>query len=502
MDSVSKARERASAPYCRGIRLDGTRCRELRRVRGLTQEQLADAARGPGAISLATIKRAEAGAMIDLTSATALAKLLATDVTRLTPAGVTEASPSIAAGAQSSPRSLAIAVMPFEALDDAARSQPAPDYFCDGLVDDLLCRLGTFWFPVISRASTLRYRGRAVVPLEAAAELRARYVVAGTVRRRQGRVRVNVELTNAETQLLVWTGQVNGAGEDILRLQDEMSTALSSHLGGRILGDAIASAPARGEDTDAWDLSLRGAWHFYRSTPADNAAARQCLLDALRRDPRLRCAHYWLCMTHQHDVMNHWTQAPRQSLETMVECVREFRRWHPHDPYMNTAAAYAFVYTGERATAMTALENAIGAEPNIAAARSLYGQVLAMANRPDEAIIQLRSAIELSPFDPRVHAFKTGVALAHFVAGRYQESVEWSQQALVDCDDFGMAHATLACALAHGGDRAGAARSAQRMGDLASPAGNQALSVLMSSTEPEIRERFMHGLYLAGVRPQ
>ena len=502
VDRMVTAREAESS--LRGVQLDGTRCRELRRQQGLTQERLAETSRGPEAISLATVKRAERGATIDLVSASALARLLKVELEELTlaPTRASESTGDEHDTTRELPRSVAIAVLPFEALTDSAETGAPADYFCDGLMDDLVCRLGGWWFPVISRASTARYRGRRVDPCDAAAQLDARYIVSGTLRQHSGRVRITVELTNAERKSVLWTGQVNGAGNDILDLQAEMSVALSSHLGGRILDDAATNALAAesGRDSDAWNTALRGAWHYYRNTPQDTGRAREYLTAALRQEPRLRCAYYWLCMTYQQELLHQWSRAPRQTLDQLVGCAREFRKRYPHDPYMHTAEAYAFVYSGQRDAAHFALEEAIGAEPNITPARALYGQVLAMENRPEQAISQLQTALALSPLDPRTHAFKTGLALSYFVAGRYEETIKWAQLAIADSEEFGLAHATLACGRAYLGDRDGAKRALEKMQRLASPESNQIMSLLMAATDPGLRERFLHGLELAGLQ--
>lgn len=481
----------------RGVTLDGGACRERRRARGLTQEQLADTARGAQALSLATIKRAERGLAIDLLSAQTLASLLDVDLEKL------RASASLCAAADSGTfgnepgRRPAIAVLPFELIAPNV-GDPAHQFLGSGLADDLLNRLGAWWFPVISRCST----GSLPPHLDAHAigeRLDARYLIGGSVRRNLSGLRASVHVTDTQSGLLVWAGAFDRGVHELFELRDDLSDAIATAVGRSLLHAetqrSVGGDPA--SDVDAWDLALRGAWHYYRFTKADTVAARALLARAISRDPTLRCARYWLCMSLVHELSQNWSDTGRATLQQLREAVHDFRRQAPHDAYMHTARAYAQVYEGDRPGALESLLTAVEICPNLARARSLLGQVMAMGGQADEALDQLQVALKLSPLDPHHCAFKTGLSLAYFVRGDYAQMVHWSEAALRDDDQAALAYASLACARSELGDLSGARAALGAL--LRRPRCEDSLRMLMASTEPEIGERFIAALRRAGL---
>jgi Flp pilus assembly protein TadD len=89
-----------------------------------------------------------------------------------------------------------------------------------------------------------------------------------------------------------------------------------------------------------------------------------------------------------------------------------------------------FVLAGERAAGLRAIERSLALNPNAAHAWSICGWAQAFCNRPAPAIEALQRAMRLSPVDPDRWSFEGGLALAHLVAGRYEEVIEWANRAL------------------------------------------------------------------------
>jgi adenylate cyclase len=85
---------------------------------------------------------------------------------------------------------------------------------------------------------------------------------------------------------------------------------------------------------------------------------------------------------------------------------------------------------GERATGLSAIQRALELNPNCALAWNFSGWVQGFSNRPAPAIEALQRAMRLSPLDPQRWMFEGGLALAHLVAGRYEEAIEWVDRAL------------------------------------------------------------------------
>ncbi len=118
----------------------------------------------------------------------------------------------------------AVAVLPFENLS----GDPDQDYFADGLTEDIITAL-SLWraFPVIARNSTFVYKGKAVDLRKIGAELGARYLIEGSVRRSGNRVRVTAQLINAETGHHVWAERYDREIGDFFELQDEITQRIA-----------------------------------------------------------------------------------------------------------------------------------------------------------------------------------------------------------------------------------------------------------------------------------
>jgi adenylate cyclase len=475
----------------RAIRLDGAKCVQARMRGGFSQQKLADASKG--GISIATIKRLESGAPVYVDTARRLATLLGVPLRTLVegsgdaPAGgvdTRDAGPPV------------IAVLPFDALDG---DEPGR-CFSDGLVEDLITRLGRRWFPVISRGSTFLYRDDRPAPARIGGDLGADYLIEGSVRRSSGTVRVTARLVDARTSRQVWASQYDRPYADVFAVQDGLvSTIVGQADAALVEREAQAQAYRNPNDLDAWELSLRGSWYFHRRSKEHNGKARALFEEALRRDVMLPLGWYFLAMTHQRAIINQWSADLGQTLREMNGVCEEFARHHPNDPGLHVATAYAAVYAGDRRSAQVRLREAIDLDPNAAPAYSLYGQTLAMTKEVDEAIEQFELALRLSPCDAEVWSVQTAMALCHFVADRYDEMLRWSQRAVRSRPDMPFPYGAVAAAKAALGDAEGATAAVREMLELEPTMCVRGLARVLGAIHPEIAARYLEALRRAGV---
>ena len=106
-------------------------------------------------------------------------------------------------------------------------------------------------------------------------------------------------------------------------------------------------------------------------------------------------------------------------------------------------------FAGEHASGASAVDRALTLNPNSAHAWMARGLVSYRENRPEEAIEAFKRAVRLSPLDPLRYFFTVGLALAHVVAGRYEEAVEWADRSLHDAPHFESALRNKVAACAH-----------------------------------------------------
>jgi TolB-like protein len=175
-----------------------------------------------------------------------------------------------------------IAVLAFTNMS----GDPEQEYFSDGIADDIITELSrSRSLFVIARNSSFTYRGRAVDVRQVARELGVRYVLEGSVRRSNSRVRATAQLIDAETGNHIWADRYDRALEDVFAVQDEITKAVVAAI-----LPAVADAELRRalrkppESLGAWEAYQRGLWHLGKASAEDNERAKQFFERAIAVD--------------------------------------------------------------------------------------------------------------------------------------------------------------------------------------------------------------------------
>ncbi|HEY1865019.1 MAG TPA: adenylate/guanylate cyclase domain-containing protein, partial [Roseiarcus sp.] len=202
------------------------------------------------------------------------------------PAAVATKAPTPVASSVTTPpanaRHLSIVVLPFANLSN----DPSQDYFADGITENLttdLSRLsGAF---VIARNTAFTFKGKNVDAREIGKELGVRYVLEGSVQRDPGRMRVNVQLIDAETGNHLWADRFDKPAADLFEMQDEIVARLASQLGTELMS-AEARRAQQAPNPDSMDLYFQGMEWFNKGTNLENMnRARGFFERALGLDP-------------------------------------------------------------------------------------------------------------------------------------------------------------------------------------------------------------------------
>src|SRR5205807_3419166 len=187
------------------------------------------------------------------------------------------------------PDSPSIAVLPFRNLSGDA----GQDYFADGVVEDIITALSRIgWLFVIARNSSFVYKGRTVDIKLVGRELGVRYVVEGSIRKTGNKLRVAVQLIDAESGYQLWSERYERGLEDVFAVQDEIARAIVSILPGR-LEDAGRDIAIRKQTSNitAYDLVLLGNEQWRRLNRSALAEARERFRAAAALDPNYARAH-------------------------------------------------------------------------------------------------------------------------------------------------------------------------------------------------------------------
>ncbi len=313
-----------------------------------------------------------------------------------------------------------IAVLPFDNMS----GDPEQDFFADGITEDIITELSRFReLFVISRNSSFKYKGKAVNVQQFARELGVQYVVEGSVRKAGRRVRITVQLIDAETDRHLWAERYDRDLEDIFAIQDEVTMAIVAVLPGRV--EAAARDRAARKTTDnmaAWECVLTGKVLHHRSNRGDNAKAQQLLDRAIQLDPNYAHAHAWkACVLGQTWVYN-WCESRLETQERIVESLKTALALDDNDSDVHRILAALNVIQENFDEAVYHQRRALGLNPNDDLVVVQQGEILTWLGQPEEGIEWIRKAMRLNPYHPE--RFWSHLARACFAARRYRDAID------------------------------------------------------------------------------
>jgi TolB-like protein/Tfp pilus assembly protein PilF len=392
----------------------------------------------------------------------------------------------------------AIAVLPFDNLS----GDPDQEYFADGIAEDLITRLsGWRSVPVIARNSSFTYKGKPVDVKQVSRELGVRYVVEGSVRRVDDRVRIAAQLIDATTGGHVWAQHYDRDLDDILALQDEITEAIVASMSPELVRfEERRAAKKEIRNLDAWDCTMRGLWHLGRFNREDHATARSLFEQATALDPHFSLALALLAVTHQQEAYFQWTDFPTRSFAESARIAQESVNLDPENPLALLVLGWTSLVTGDRQKMIDALERSIQIDPSQAVTHGVLGMALAWAGRSDEAIENAKKAMRLSPHDPMMHFFFLVRGIAHFAAEEYEEAADWAQRSIERRAVEPGAHRYLAASHVYLGRMDEARRVMQEMYQLDPDFSLAVDRIVLSTAEPAFVERLHNGLRKAGLK--
>jgi adenylate cyclase len=334
-------------------------------------------------------------------------------------------SPSRAASSAAAPVEHAsekpsIIVLPFINMS-GAREQ---EFFADGLTEDILTELSRFReLFVISRNTSFKYKGQAVDLKKVARELGVQYVVEGSVRKSGNRVRITVQLIEAESDHHIWAERYDRDLEGIFAIQDEVTSAIVATLPGRLEADARSRAERKPPaNMAAYECVLEAKGLHHRSNRGDNARALDLIRRAIEVDPQYGHAHAWhACILGQQWGYG-WCK-DRASTETLIERELEIALGlDQNDSDVHRILAAVSIVRNNLDKAVFHQQRALALNPNDDLIVVQQGEILTWRGQAEEGIEWIRRAMRLNPYHPERFWFH--LARAQFVARHYADAIE------------------------------------------------------------------------------
>jgi adenylate cyclase len=333
-----------------------------------------------------------------------------------------EALPVAAPGA---PR-LSIVVLPFANLSDDRDQQ----YLADAITEDLTTDLSRIPdMVVISRTTAFTYRDKPLEISRIGRELNVRYVLEGSIRRADSRVRVNAQLIDAETDLHVWADRFDHGTDDLFALQDEVTGRIANALDIE-LASAEAARPA--EDPDAHDYLLRGRAALYDhrgSTREGRAEALRLIEEALSLDPGSIETRALLAAALAGRVLDQTSDSAAADLDRAERLIEEVLAIAPRHGMAHFARAQVLRAGRRYEAAIPEYEIAIEQNRNWVVAIAALGLCRFLTGSIEEAIPAQETAIRLSPRDPHLPNWYWRIGMVHLLQSRIDSAILWIEKA-------------------------------------------------------------------------
>jgi TolB-like protein/class 3 adenylate cyclase len=346
-------------------------------------------------------------------------------------------------GAFSPPR-LSIVVLPLTNLS----GDPAQDYFVDGVTESLTTDLsrisGSF---VIGRHTAFTYKNKAVDLKQVGRELNVRYVLEGSMQRSGNRLRVNVQLNDAETGNHLWAERFDKPIADLFDVQDEIVSRLANALNTQLI-EAEARRAERSPHPNSLDLYFQGiAWFHRGPTPDHMARARSFFERALALDPGSVEALVGLAYVDGIVFANFLTD-DRVARFVMAETAStRALSLAPDNALAHMLLGCAQICTNRAAQGIAECERALELNRNLAEAHAVIGFAKVLIGRAAETEAHVQEALRLSPRDSAVYWWQHWVGVAKLMVGADAEALAWLRRSLETNRNNPLAHFHLGAAL-------------------------------------------------------
>ncbi len=328
-----------------------------------------------------------------------------------------------------------LAVLPLANIS----ADPRDEYFADGMTEELISTLSrNAGLRVIARTSAMHYKGTDKTVAQVAGELGVRTILEGSVRKSGRKLRISVRLVDAQTQDDLWSENYDRELKDLFQIQGDIAQRIARALQLRLTRRGkpeveSGSTPA----LNAFDLYLQGRFQWNLRTEVGLRKAIDLFDQAIGIDRTFALAY---C-----GVADAWAQigwleysAPTEAFPKAREAAEKALAIDDHLAEAHSSLGFVrFLYERDWAGAQKELQRAIALNPGYPTAHQYYADYLKAVGRFDEAIAEMRQALEL---DPLSMAVNTGLGHVLYLARDFDGAIEQYGRAVKLDPTFGPAH--------------------------------------------------------------
>lgn len=336
-----------------------------------------------------------------------------------------------------------IVVLPFTNLDDV----PEQRYFSDGVTADITTALSKLsGLLVISQSSAMGYQSTSTDIKQSAESLGVRYVLEGSVRRTDERIRVNVNLIDNTSDIYLWSEKYDRELRSVFDVQDDITNNIIHALSIKLTEEEKRrTAHQYTASIDAYDDFLRGQAHYFRYTQEDNRSARNYFQQAIDRDESFARAYSAMALTYVAEHRYAWGEPSIQQLDEALRLANKGKSLDDELPQAHWVLAYVQLFRREFASATEAASRAVALDPNYADGYLTLAFCKLHDGMPRAAVSLVRKAILLNPQYPAAYASILGQS--YFFTGQYERAIPVLREAIDRNNNLLTAHVFLIAAL-------------------------------------------------------
>jgi class 3 adenylate cyclase/TolB-like protein len=310
-----------------------------------------------------------------------------------------------------------VAVLPLRNLS----GDPSDEHLCAGTTGDIISNLCRFrQLLVIARHSAFLFHGSSHPSPEIAQRLGVRYLITGGLQRVGTRLRIRVELSEAEAERVIWAEHYHGDLADLFAFQDDVANTAAARLAIEISTSELRRM-REAPDLNAYGLVLRGQDLSLRFRKEANLHARRLFERAAECDPEYGRVYAGISRTFNLAWRYRWADDPKVCLDHAVDLALGAVERDQLDARGYAELGFAQLYKKEHDAALAAYEQAIELNPNDADILAEMGDALTYAGHSNRAVRLINRAMRLNPYCPDWYHWYLGEA--HFHLGHYKATI-------------------------------------------------------------------------------
>jgi TolB-like protein/Tfp pilus assembly protein PilF len=361
---------------------------------------------------------------------------------------------------KSAPPRLSIVVLPFANIG----GDPEQEHFVDGVTERLTTDLSRIRSAVvIARNTAFTYQGKPIDVKTIGRDLNVRYVLEGSVQRGGNRMRVNVQLIDAEAGSHLWAERFDKPVADLFDMQDEIVARLAGALNAELTA-AEARRAERASNPDSMDLYFQGLACLNKGVTPDNAAQARSFFDrALTADPDNVEALVGSARVHVLEGSYSFVTDPAAAFVAAEAKLSKVLSSVPDHARGHQLLGTVYIWTKRAVEGIAECEHVLVLDRNLANAYSVISLGKMFIGRAEETEAYVAEALRLSPRDTLAYNWIMIVGIAKVRLGSWEQAVAWCKRAIEANRNNPLTYFTLAVALAQLG-RTDEAHSAVKVG--------------------------------------